>query len=53
LALLELGYQNWFADNLDIANEQLTKSYSILAAGNNHFMFARVTAVHASIYWTK
>ncbi|MFT5819740.1 MAG: serine phosphatase RsbU (regulator of sigma subunit) [Crocinitomix sp.] len=53
LALLELGYQNWFRDNLTMAHVQLAESCAILRSTNNEFMFARATAVRASIYWTK
>lgn len=53
VALLELGYQNWFRDNLTMAHVQLAQSCAILKSSNNEFMFARATAVRASIYWTK
>lgn len=53
IALLELGYQNWFEDSLEIANSQLTESSEILISCNNEFMYARSIAVRASIYWTK
>lgn len=53
LALLELGYQNWFRDNLVMAHVQLAECCVILKKTDNEFMFARATAVRASIYWTK
>ncbi|MBL4710059.1 MAG: tetratricopeptide repeat protein, partial [Flavobacteriales bacterium] len=51
LSLLEMGYQNWFSDQFNLAFRQLADSATILKETPNYFKYSRAVAVKSSILW--
>lgn len=53
LSFLELGYQNWFSDDLEASYDFLEKSVIILIKTKNYFKFSRAMAVKSSVLWSR
>lgn len=53
LALLEIGYQQWFRDEFENAFNNLSESAKILKNTKNQFKYSRTIAVKSSILWGK